>query len=308
MVCFSQSESDNYLKAIEAYKLYYNSHSYDSLYNMFAPEMQKAISLEDLKQQMDGLHQQIGAVGDISFIEDVSGVKIYKVNHESMVMEYAIVLNSNNQITGLRPQQYRDRSIKVIERNTTKMILPFKEEWFVFWGGTEVTQNYHVAYPNQKYAYDIMMVKDGKSYKGDPKNNENYYVFGKEIIAPCDAKVVKVITGVHDNIPGELNPQQLTGNTVVLETQNKEYLLFAHLKLGSVNVEEGQMVKQGDLLGKCGNSGNTTEAHLHLSLQNTIEMSEATGGKLFFDKILVNGEIKEDYLPVKNDKIQNIKL
>lgn len=308
MVCFSQSESDNYLKVIEAYKLYYNSHSYDSLYNMFAPEMQKAISLEVLKQQMDGLHQQIGAVGDISFIEDVSGVKIYKVNHESMVMEYAIVLNSNNQITGLRPQQYRDRSIKVIERNTTKMILPFKEEWFVFWGGTEVTQNYHVAYPNQKYAYDIMMVKDGKSYKGDPKNNENYYVFGKEIIAPCDAKVVKVITGVHDNIPGELNPQQLTGNTVVLETQNKEYLLFAHLKLGSVNVEEGQMVKQGDLLGKCGNSGNTTEAHLHLSLQNTIEMSEATGGKLFFDKILVNGEIKEDYLPVKNDKIQNIKL
>lgn len=308
MVCFSQSESDNYLKVIEAYKLYYNSHSYDSLYNMFAPEMQKAISLEVLKQQMDGLHQQIGAVGDISFIEDVSGVKIYKVNHESMVMEYAIVLNSNNQITGLRPQQYRDRSIKVIERNTTKMILPFKEEWFVFWGGTEVTQNYHVAYPNQKYAYDIMMVKDGKSYKGNPKNNENYYVFGKEIIAPCDAKVVKVITGVHDNIPGELNPQQLTGNTVVLETQNKEYLLFAHLKLGSVNVEEGQMVKQGDLLGQCGNSGNTTEAHLHLSLQNTIEMSEATGGKLFFDKILVNGEIKEDYLPVKNDKIQNIKL
>lgn len=308
MVCFSQSESNNYLKAIEAYKLYYNSHSYDSLYNMFAPEMQKAISLEVLKQQMDGLYQQIGAVGDISFIEDVNGVKIYKVIHESMVMEYAIVLNSNNQITGLRPQQYRDRSIKVIERNTTKMILPFKEEWFVFWGGTEVTQNYHVAYPNQKYAYDIMMVKDGKSYKGDPKNNENYYVFGKEIIAPCDAKVVKVITGVHDNIPGELNPQQLTGNTVVLETQNKEYLLFAHLKLGSVNVEEGQMVKQGDLLGQCGNSGNTTEAHLHLSLQNTIEMSEATGGKLFFDKILVNGEIKEDYLPVKKDKIQNIKL
>ncbi|MEZ4796781.1 MAG: peptidoglycan DD-metalloendopeptidase family protein [Flavobacteriaceae bacterium] len=308
MVCFSQSESDNYLKAIEAYKLYYNSHSYDSLYNMFAQEMQKAISLEVLKQQMDGLHQQIGAVGDISFIEDVNGVKIYKVNHESMVMEYSIVLNSNNQITGLRPQQYRDRSIKVIERNTTKMILPFKEEWFVFWGGTEVTQNYHVAYPNQKYAYDIMMVKDGKSYKGDPKKNESYYVFGKEIIAPCEAKVVKVITGVHDNIPGELNPQQLTGNTVVLETQNKEYLLFAHLKLGSVNVEEGQMVKQGDLLGQCGNSGNTTEAHLHLSLQNTIEMSEATGGKLFFDKILVNGEIKEDYLPVKNDKIQNIKL
>ena len=306
--CFGQTQSDNYLKAIQDYKQYYNTRSYDSLYNMFADEMKNVITLDVLKQQMEGLHQQVGVIGDISFLEKVNGGKVYKVNHKSMPLEYSINLNSENQIIGLRPQPYRDRSIKVIERNTTKMILPFKEEWFVFWGGTDVSQNYHVAYPNQKYAYDIMMVKDGKSYKGDSKKNENYYVFGKDIIAPCDAKVVKVITGVHDNIPGELNPQQLTGNTVVLETQNKEYLLFAHLKQGSVKVEEGQLVKQGDLLGQCGNSGNTTEAHLHLSLQNTIDMSMATGGKLFFDKILVNGEIKEDYMPVKNDKIQNIKL
>lgn len=308
MYCLGQSGVDTYAKAIEDYKLYYNARSYDSLYNMFAPEMKNAISLDVLKQQMNGLHQQVGTIGDILFLENVEGGKVYKVDHKSMSFEYSIFLNSENQIIGLRPQPYRDRSVKVIERNTTKMILPFKEEWFVFWGGTDVNQNYHVAYPNQKYAYDIMMIKDGKSYKGDPKKNENYYVFGKDIIAPCNAKVVKVIKGVHDNIPGELNPQQLTGNTVVLETQNKEYLLFAHLKKGSIIVEEGQMVKQGELLGQCGNSGNTTEAHLHLSLQNKIDMSTATGGKLFFDSILVNGEIKKDYLPVKNDKIQNIKL
>lgn len=306
LICFCQSESDFYLKAIENYKQYYNTRSYDSLYNMFAPEMKKAITLDVLKQQMDGLHQQVGIVGNISFLEDVDGGKIYKVDHKSMVFEYSIYLNSENQVIGLRPQPYRDRTIKIIERNITKMTLPFKDEWFVFWGGTDVKQNYHVAYPNQKYAYDILMVKDGKSYVGNPKNNENYYVFGKDIIAPCDAKVVKVVTGVHDNIPGELNPAQLTGNTVVLETPNKEYLLFAHLKQGSVDVKEGQMVKRGDLLGQCGNSGNTTEAHLHISLQNTIDMNTATGGKLYFDKIIVNGELKEDYLPVKGDVVKNI--
>ena len=306
--CLGQSQSEAYSKAIEDYKSHYNSRSYDSLYNMFSAKMKQAITLEVLEQQMDGLHQQVGVIGEVSFLEDAHGGKIYKVDHETMVLEYSIKLDSENQIIGLAPQPYRDRSIKVIERNTTKMILPFKEEWFVFWGGTDVSQNYHVAYPNQKYAYDILMIKDGSSYKGDPKKNESYYVFGKDIIAPSDAKVVKVITGVHDNVPGELNPQQLTGNTIVLETQNKEYLLFAHLKQSSVKVEEGQMVKQGDLLAQCGNSGNTTEPHLHLSLQNTIDMSGTTGGKLFFDKILVNGEIKEDYLPVKNDNIQNIKL
>ena len=186
------------------------------------------------------------------------------------------------------------------------MILPFHEEWFVFWGGTTEDQNYHVAHENQKYAYDILIMKDGVSFTGDPKNNESYFAFGKEIIAPCDAKVVKVITGVEDNIPGELNPEQLTGNTIVLETSNKEYILFAHLKHQSIVVREGQFIRQGALLAQCGNSGNTSEPHLHLSLQNTLDMNIATGGKLYFEKILVNGELQRVYLPVKGDVVKNI--
>lgn len=304
---FGQTD-EAYTEAIESFKKHFNAQQYDSIHDLFADNMKKVITIEVLKQQMDGFHQMAGSFGDFSLLKSASMGKVFKVNHENSIWEYQIALNSNHQIIGLRPQPYTSPDLKIIERNTTKMILPFKEEWFVFWGGVNVTQNYHVAHQNQKYAYDILMMKNGSSYKGDPKENKNYYVFGKDIIAPCDAKVVKVITGVKDNIPGELNPAQLTGNTVVLETGLKEYVLFAHLKQGSVVVKEGQLVKQGDLLGKCGNSGNTTEPHLHLSLQNQVEMFGATGGKIFFDKILVNGEIKEDYLPVKNDKIQNVKL
>ncbi len=150
-------------------------------------------------------------------------------------------------------------------------------------------------------------MKDGKSFKTDGKSNNDYYVFGKNIISPCDAKVVKVITGVKDNIPGQLNPKQLTGNTIVLKTVNNEFIMLAHFKEKSILVKEGQQVKVGQLLGQCGNSGNSSEAHLHLSLQNVKELNAAAGGKLFFEKIKVNGEIKTDYLPVKNDKIQNIK-
>ena len=150
------------------------------------------------------------------------------------------------------------------------------------------------------------MVKDGRSYQGDPKINENYFVFGKEVIAPCDARVVLVIDGVPDNEPGTLNPAQLTGNTVVLQTDLNEYILFAHLQEGSLEVEEGEEVRQGNVIARCGNSGNTTEPHLHLSLQNSINMEEATGGKLYFDQLMVNGEIKTDYLPVKEDFIRNL--
>jgi murein DD-endopeptidase MepM/ murein hydrolase activator NlpD len=91
-----------------------------------------------------------------------------------------------------------------------------------------------------------------------------------------------------------------------LKTTNNEFILYAHLKEGSIVVEEGQDIVQGELLGQCGNSGNSTEPHLHLSLQNDVEMFNSTGAKLYFDKLIVNGEEKEDYLPVKEDFIKNI--
>jgi len=305
-ISFGQVENTAYNEALEHFKTHYNERQYDAIYELFSESMKKAITLEKLKMQMESFHQIAGGINTFSFLRDAKGSRIFKVDHEKNSWEYRIALNSDDEIIGLRPQPYILPDTKIIERNTTKMILPFKEEWFVFWGGTDVSKNYHVAHNNQKYAYDIMMVKDSSSYKGDAKKNENYYVFGKDVIAPCDAKVVQVIKGVHDNIPGEKNPKQLTGNTVVLETELKEYILFAHLKQGSVTVEEGQMIKQGDLLGKCGNSGNSTEPHLHLSLQNIKDMFGATGGKLFFDTISVNGKVKKDYLPEKGDKIKNI--
>jgi len=185
------------------------------------------------------------------------------------------------------------------------MILPFEDEWFVYWGGLTEAQNYHVREMSQQYAYDLLMVKDGASYQGDPKKNESYFAFGKEILAPCNARIVQVIDSIPDNVPGVMNPEDLTGNTIVLQTDIGEYILFAHLQEGSILVEEGQEVVQGEVMARCGNSGNSTEPHLHLSLQNTLEMRDAIGGKLYFERLLVNDELKIDYLPVKEEFIRN---
>ncbi len=102
-----------------------------------------------------------------------------------------------------------------------------------------------------------------------------------------------------------MNPQDLTGNTIVLQTDIGEFILFAHLQEDSIIVEEGQDVVQGEVMAKCGNSGNSTEPHLHLSLQNTLEMEDGIGGKLYFERLLVNNELRIDYLPVKEDFIRN---
>ncbi|NQY07669.1 MAG: M23 family metallopeptidase, partial [Flavobacteriaceae bacterium] len=150
------------------------------------------------------------------------------------------------------------------------------------------------------------LYEKGKTHKGTGTKNEDFYAFGKPIIAPCDGEVVLAVDGVKDNIPGELNPTFITGNTVIIKTINNEYLLFAHFKLNTVAVILGQKVKTGDFLGSCGNSGNSSEAHLHFHIQNVEDFNKAVGAKCYFDNIIVNGEVKTDYMPVKNDKVKNV--
>jgi murein DD-endopeptidase MepM/ murein hydrolase activator NlpD len=193
-----------------------------------------------------------------------------------------------------------------MERNSTKLILPFKDVWHITWGGDTKELNYHVKSQAQKNAFDILIQdKEGKTYRTNGKSNEDYYVFGKELIAPCDGEIVLAVDGVKDNIPGVLNPTFLSGNTVIIKTSNNEFLFFAHFKNHSIKVQEGQKVKQGQLLGLCGNSGNSSEPHLHFHIQNVEDMNIATGVKCYFDKIMVNGQLKTDYSPIQNEKISN---
>ncbi|MGB5554444.1 MAG: peptidoglycan DD-metalloendopeptidase family protein [Flavobacteriaceae bacterium] len=304
---FSQTEQGNYAEAASVFMQNYNAGNYEAIFESFNSDMKKALPRQQTLAFFEqNVNRLMGAIVEMKFEHMDQGAHIYRTDFERSVAEVVISLTAQNRINGLVIKPLPKNDIKIIERNSTPMILPFKEEWFVFWGGTTPVQNYHMESSDQQYAYDLLMVVDGASFVGDSLVNDNYLVFGKDIIAPCDAKVVKVINDVHDNVPGVLNAEQLTGNTVVLETERGEFILLAHLKEGSIVVEEGQEVSQGDLLGQCGNSGNSTEPHLHLSLQNDVEMLKSTGGKLYFDRIMVNGEIKSDYLPVKEDYIKNV--
>lgn len=101
-------------------------------------------------------------------------------------------------------------------------------------------------------------------------------------------------------------------NTVkIIETfeqkYNSEYLFFAHFKQNSIKVKQGQKIKQGEVIGLCGNFGNSSEPHLHFHIQNVKNMNIATGVKCYFDNIYVNGEKETDYSPIRGEKIRNEK-
>ncbi len=162
-------------------------------------------------------------------------------------------------------------------------IMPIKEEWFVFWGGINKFINYHYEYDEIRYAYDLIIMKDGQSYKDSTDKNENYYAFNKEIVAPSDGKVVKILNGVEDNVPGEMNSNQPEGNCVIIEHKNNEYSMLAHLKQNSIVVNVGEDVQKGQVIGLCGNSGNSSEAHIHFQVMNSLDYLNGKSIRIRFE-------------------------
>ena len=299
---FSQSQVEINKAVNVKFVNFYNAEKYDSIVSLFSPEMNTSLPLAKFSQVCNGLKVQMGKISNSRFVRFQNPTAFYETVFINGKLGLYITLNARNEIAGLLFKAYTE--VPAIERNSTKMSLPFKGEWTVFWGGDTKELNYHVESEAQKGAFDIMIMdKNGSTHKGSGQTNEDYYAFGKELFAPCDGEVVLVVDGVKDNVPGTKNPIYIPGNTVIIKTDKNEYVFFAHFKQHSIIVKQGQKVKSGELLGQCGNSGNSTEPHLHFHLQNVEDMTIAVGAKCYFEKILVNGNLKSDYSPIKGDKL-----
>lgn len=305
-ITFGQSEEEK--AVMQKFVEHLNAQQPDSVFALFDANMKEAMPPAKTKEFLSGLHRQLGSVVSYELSKHVKPVMVFKTGFEKATFNINLAVNEKQQITGLYLKPYVDESLPKIERNITKLVLPFKGEWFTFWGGEHPILNYHVNYPNMKGAFDFVIKnKDLYSYEGDKFKNENYYCFGKEITAPCDALVFSVLDGIEDNVPGKMNPSAATGNTVVLETVNKEFIFLCHFKQNSIVVKEGQKVKKHELLGLCGNSGNSSEAHLHFHIQNSGNFHNGIGAKCYFGNLLVNDTIRSDYMPQRGERVSNVK-
>jgi len=302
---FFQNEKETSKKISAEFEKNYNSSEYQEIFEMFSDEMKTALPIEQTTDFFNGLNNQAGKITSREFIQYENGTYAsYKTTFERAIFALNISLDKNSKINGFFVKPFKN--LPKLKRNQTKLILPFTGEWTVLWGGDTKELNYHVEVEAQNGAFDIIITdENGKSYKNNGDNNEDYHAFGKELIAPCDAEVVLVVDGIKDNKPGEMNLYFILGNTVILKTDNDEYLLFAHFKQNSIVVKQGENVEKGELLGLCGNSGNSSEPHLHFHIQNVEDINQATGAKSYFEEIYVNGELKKDYSPIKNEKIKN---
>jgi len=306
-VSFAQTETAALKKVAAEFEKNFNANDFEGIFYQFSSPMQTAVPLDKLTNFLTNLSSEAGEITKLTFVKyQNGGLALYKINFERKLLGFNLSIDGNSEINGMQFIPFKEDNLPKMERNISKLILPFKGEWTVFWGGDTKELNYHVVDQAQKNAFDFLITDEkGNSYKTIGQTNDDYYVFGKKIIAPAAGEVVLVVEGIKDNTPGEMNPIYVPGNTVIIKTANDEYLFFAHFKQHSIKVKQGQQVKQGELLGLCGNSGNSTEPHLHFQIQNVENMNKATGVKSYFDNILVNGELKNDYSPIKGEKIKN---
>ncbi len=151
--------------------------------------------------------------------------------------------------------------------------LPFMGKW-------TVNQGYDGEYTHKddwRHGLDFVLT-DGstKEYLGEGLVVEDYYCYGKNIIAPADGYVVDIIETIDDNIVGEMDMIHNWGNTVVIQHLYGLCSQMSHIKKGSIEVKKGDFVQKGQYIAKVGNSGRSPYPHLHFQIQSAPIVGAAT--------------------------------
>ncbi|WP_320239864.1 hypothetical protein, partial [Vibrio parahaemolyticus] len=90
--------------------------------------------------------------------------------------------------------------------------MPIKEAWTVFWGGDNELLNYHHIYKNQRFAYDLVITKNGKSANFNHDSNDCFYAYDKDVVSPADGTIIDLENKIHDNDLGVMNKEKPAGN------------------------------------------------------------------------------------------------
>lgn len=125
----------------------------------------------------------------------------------------------------------------------------------------------------ERFAIDWMRLdQKGRLFAGDGSKLEDYSFYGQPVYAVADGKVVNARDGLDPQVPMKrdpnIKPDDITGNTIVLDIGGGHYALYAHLLKGSLKVKVGDRVKAGQELAQVGNSGNSDGPHLHFQVMD----------------------------------------
>ena len=160
------------------------------------------------------------------------------------------------------------------DRVFPRPFLPFSGRWTVY-QGFDGKWTHKGAW---KYAYDFLIEDDrGRTHQNQGDLIEDYFCYGKPILAPVSGTVVDASDCLKDNPPGEVDKNSNWGNYILLYSPYGYYVEISHLKHASLKVKNGDSVKAGEVIAACGNSGHSAQPHIHMQVQYTSQLGSETG-------------------------------
>ncbi|MEA3505080.1 MAG: urea transporter, partial [Bacteroidota bacterium] len=186
--------------------------------------------------------------------------------------------------------------------------LPILGEWTISQGHN----GEHTHKEEWQYALDLIITDNNKQqFKTTGDTKEDYYCYNKPVVAPAPGTIIKVVNNIEDNFIGDVDIQNNWGNTIIIKHLDGLYSKMSHLKKESVQVNIGDYVNKGDIIGYSGNSGRSPYPHLHFQMQSTPYI----GSKTLFYPIANFITVKEKKhslslyaIPKKDDIISNINI
>ena len=311
-LCLPAQADEAVLAAGRQHAARFQSGDIDALWQRMTAPMRQALgapaALSDLREAVEARFGREEAVLSET-TEAQSGHHIYlrlaRHANDPAPLVTQWTLDEKGAIAGFfaRPAQQPAQSRFLDYQTKAPLRLPFDGAWQVFWGGRKPEQNYHAVDPGQRFALDLLVVEDGSSHEGDGQALQDYHCWDRPILAPAAGTAAAAVDGLPDQAIGETDPANPAGNHVVLDLGNDEFAFLAHLRQGSVAVKLGERVESGQEIGRCGNSGNTSEPHLHFHLQTTPVLGEGEGLPALFNAYVADGEPVARGEPVRGQTV-----
>jgi hypothetical protein len=198
-----------------------------------------------------------------------------------------------------------------VRAQPTQVQLPITGRWVALNSPANRVPSHGLHAYGQTYALDLVHEPPDRprpafgSGSGFRPPSE-FPAFGQPVLAPADSVVVRVRDQARDHrsrnswagvayllVEGTvrelLGPGRILGNHIVLDLGNGVYAALAHLRQDSARVKAGDSVRAGQHIADCGNSGNSTEPHLHLQLMDHPRVALAAGLPVEFDSYEIEG-------------------
>jgi hypothetical protein len=197
------------------------------------------------------------------------------------------------------------------ERAPRSLRAPVAGRWRAFNSPADKVPSHGIHAYGQSFAVDLVheprgTFRPGLGWWPPARRPERFPGFGREVRSPAAGVVVRARDRRRDHwsrtsypaiaymlaeaaVRELTGPTSIFGNHLVLDIGGGEYVALAHLERGSLRVRPGDRVAAGEVVARCGNSGNSSEPHLHIQCMDHPNPLLADGVPFFFADVDVDG-------------------